>query len=78
MAQTMHEAITELATAETALRDAIVSLWTREESLSDIERIKLTSLLLNLKSVWLAYRAPDDCGASWKRPHVAYERQAIL
>jgi hypothetical protein len=40
--------------SELDLKNAIVSLWTRESELSGYERLKLKSLLLNLKALWVS------------------------
>jgi hypothetical protein len=55
------------AEVEAVLRTAIVSLWRRDSEppgLDGLERLKLKSLLLNLKAVWLATTAPAQYGGS--------------
>jgi hypothetical protein len=43
---------------EAELKSAIVRLWSREAHLTGYERLKLKSLLLNLKALWLANDRP--------------------
>jgi len=39
---------------EATIKSAIVSLWRRETELDGYEKLKLKSLILNLKAFWLA------------------------
>jgi hypothetical protein len=43
---------------EGTIKSAIVSLWRRETELSSFERMKLMSLMLNLKAFWLSSCPP--------------------
>ena len=43
---------------EAKIKSAIVSLWRRETELDGYERLKLKSLMLNLRAFWLSTYPP--------------------